>query len=66
MSRTPRACTWVKSSYSETLANCVEVSASPSTTAVRDSKRPDGPIVRFSPSAWTALVRSKGGCAVQA
>ncbi|MGW1081117.1 DUF397 domain-containing protein [Kitasatospora sp. NPDC002522] len=48
---------WRKSSYSGgSGGNCVEV-ADPDgvTTAVRDSKDPNGPELRFSKEAWAAF-----------
>ncbi|WP_405686361.1 DUF397 domain-containing protein [Streptomyces sp. NBC_00057] len=52
-----------KASYSEPNGECVEVARNvPRTVAVRDSKRPDGPVVLLGPAAWDAfragLVRS--------
>ncbi|GGV80636.1 hypothetical protein GCM10015535_19050 [Streptomyces gelaticus] len=42
-----------KSSYSATSSECVEVARNiPRTVAVRDSKRPDGPVVLLGPAAW--------------
>ncbi|MER7047819.1 DUF397 domain-containing protein [Streptomyces jumonjinensis] len=39
--------------------DCVEAAANPTATGVvpvRDSKRPNGPVLTVSPSAWTGLV----------
>ncbi|OKJ26726.1 DUF397 domain-containing protein [Streptomyces sp. CB01580] len=52
-----------KSSYSATSSECVEVARNiPRTVGVRDSKRPDGPVIVLGPAAWDAfqdeLVRS--------
>ncbi|MEW1627057.1 DUF397 domain-containing protein [Streptomyces sp. NPDC089173] len=49
---------FVKSSYSGGNAGqeCVEVARNiPRTVAVRDSKRPDGPVVTLAPAAWGAF-----------
>lgn len=43
--------TWVKSSYSGSEANCVEV-AVPDGVLVRDTKDRGGPVLRFAPAAW--------------
>jgi hypothetical protein len=47
---------WRKSSYSGQGANCVEVVSVRQGSAVRDSKDPDGPVLRFSANAWRAFV----------
>ena len=47
---------WVKSSYSGTNNNCVEVAQLPgSGRAVRDSKRPAGPAFSVSSEQWAAF-----------
>jgi hypothetical protein len=47
---------FVKSSHSSGNGECVEVARNiPGTVAVRDSKDADGPILRFTPSAWNAF-----------
>ncbi|WP_455360851.1 DUF397 domain-containing protein [Streptomyces sp. SYSU K21746] len=47
---------FVKSSYSSAGGECVEVAANvPGTVAVRDSKDPGGPMLRFTPEAWGAF-----------
>ncbi|MFJ9633549.1 DUF397 domain-containing protein [Streptomyces sp. NPDC101175] len=51
---------FVKSSYSGGNAGqeCVEVARNVSgTVAVRDSKVPDGPILRLNPVTWTAFAK---------
>ncbi|MGW4380087.1 DUF397 domain-containing protein [Kitasatospora sp. NPDC004531] len=52
-----KALEWRKSSYSGgNGGNCVEVAfADVATTAVRDSKDPAGPRLRFSNDAWSAF-----------
>lgn len=47
---------WVKSSYSDSGANCVEFARShDGAVAVRDSKNPDGGLLAFSPQRWAAF-----------
>jgi hypothetical protein len=49
---------WVKSSYSNTGANCVELARRrDGAVAVRDSKDPDGGLLAFSPQRWAAFTR---------
>ena len=49
---------WHKSSYSNGAGgNCVETAKLPDReTAVRDSKRPGGPVLGFSQGAWSDFV----------
>ncbi|MCB5908640.1 DUF397 domain-containing protein [Streptomyces pinistramenti] len=48
-----------KSSYSGSQGECVEVARNvPGTTAVRDSKNPEGPQLAFTGAAWTSFVRT--------
>ncbi|WP_067016965.1 DUF397 domain-containing protein [Streptomyces dysideae] len=50
---------FVKSSYSNTGGQCVEVARNiPRTVAVRDSKTLDGPILRLTPKAWEEFTAS--------
>ena len=70
------AAKWRKSSHSNPSGNCVEIARLPGRrVAVRDSRRPDGPALLFSQSAWQEflhdlregggagdLVRWPGGC----
>ncbi|MEU6920411.1 DUF397 domain-containing protein [Streptomyces sp. NPDC046631] len=47
---------FVKSSYSSGNGECVEVARNiPRTVAVRDSKRPDGPLLVLAPAAWDSF-----------
>lgn len=47
---------FVKSSYSSGNGECVEVARNiPRTVAVRDSKRPDSPVITLAPAAWGAF-----------
>jgi hypothetical protein len=49
--------TWRASSHSGGQGNCVEVADNlPALIPVRDSKRPTGPAITFSPTAWSAFV----------
>ncbi|MCD9880552.1 DUF397 domain-containing protein [Streptomyces guryensis] len=50
---------FLKSSYSSGSGECVEVARNiPPTVAVRDSKTPDGPILRLPSKAWTDFTAS--------
>lgn len=56
MSATPRY-VWHRSSHSTGMNNCVETAgAGPGLLAVRDSKCAAGPVLLFSPAAWSAFV----------
>ncbi len=48
--------TWRKSSFSGAEINCVEVARGSMLVGVRDSKRPDGPILKFEPGSWSRLL----------
>lgn len=49
--------TWTKSSRSATNGNCVEVAfLGGGRVALRDSKDPEGPVLRFTGAEWTAFV----------
>jgi hypothetical protein len=48
---------WRTSSYSGAQGECVEVAPNlPHLVPVRDSKRPTGPALAFSPDAWRAFL----------
>lgn len=47
---------WRKSSYSGTQSECVEVAPLADAVAVRDSKHPDGAVLRFDRSALAAFL----------
>ena len=49
------------SSYSATNCACVAVARSADEVAVRDSKRPAGPVLHFSPEAWSAFIADLRG-----
>ncbi|MCX5398356.1 DUF397 domain-containing protein [Streptomyces sp. NBC_00102] len=47
---------FTKSSYSSMNSDCVEVARNvPGSVAVRDSKRPHGPVLVVAPAAWAAF-----------
>ncbi|MET7794740.1 DUF397 domain-containing protein [Micrococcus luteus] len=49
--------TWRASSYSGGQGNCVEVADNiPTLIPIRDSKRPAGPVIAFTPHAWRPFV----------
>lgn len=48
---------WKKSSYSQVNGHCVEISAqSLSSIRVRDSKNPQGEVLRFAPAEWSTFL----------
>jgi hypothetical protein len=48
---------WIKSSLSFSNGNCVEVAdLTPGIIGVRDSKDPEGAVLRFTPGEWKAFV----------
>jgi hypothetical protein len=48
---------WIKSSYSGSQANCIEVTDSKADRiTVRDTKDRSGPVLRFTPNAWRQMV----------
>jgi hypothetical protein len=47
---------WTKSRYSGTSGNCVEFAVlNDGGCAIRDSKNPAGPVLKFPPAAWSAF-----------
>ncbi|MCS0636455.1 DUF397 domain-containing protein [Streptomyces sp. LP05-1] len=47
---------FVKSTYTMGNGECVEVALNvPDAVAVRDSKRPAGPVIRMAPASWDAF-----------
>ncbi len=47
---------FVKSTHSATNCTCVEVGHDGADVLVRDSKDPDGPVLRFTAAEWTAFL----------
>ncbi|RCG23948.1 DUF397 domain-containing protein [Sphaerisporangium album] len=47
---------WRKSSFSGGGNDCVEIATINDTVALRDSKRPGGPLLRFSHREWNAFL----------
>jgi hypothetical protein len=48
---------WIKSSLSYANGDCVEIATLPDARiGVRDSKDPDGPLLRFTPAEWAAFI----------
>jgi hypothetical protein len=48
---------WVKSSLSFANGNCVEIAALPDgMIGIRDSKDPQGPVLRFTRGEWNAFL----------
>jgi Domain of unknown function (DUF397) len=49
--------TWVKATASFANGNCVEIATLPDgMIGIRDSKNPQGPILRFAPGEWNAFL----------
>jgi uncharacterized protein DUF397 len=47
---------WVKSSYSFSNGNCVEVADGDGGVGVRDSRDPAGPVLAAAAAAWTEFL----------
>lgn len=48
---------WIKSSQSFANGNCLEVAELPGgEVGVRNSRDPDGPVLRFTPDEWKAFL----------
>jgi hypothetical protein len=48
---------WVRSSFSFANGNCVEVAELPgASVGIRDSRDPDGPVLRFTRAEWRAFL----------
>jgi hypothetical protein len=48
---------WIRSTFSFSNGNCVEVAAlADGMVGVRDSKQPDGPVLKFTAEEWQAFV----------
>ncbi|MFG3253423.1 DUF397 domain-containing protein [Streptomyces sp. NPDC048172] len=48
---------WRTSSYSDGIGQCLEVAETGTGSLVRDSKAaPQGPVLAFPPTAWTAFL----------
>jgi len=54
-----RTVKWRKSRHSNPSGDCVEMARLPGEqVAVRDSRRPDGPVLLFTQAAWEAFLRN--------
>jgi hypothetical protein len=49
---------WRKASYSGNSGNCVDVAESRTAMAVRDSKKPEGPVLVVTDDDWRTFLRS--------
>lgn len=48
---------WHKSSYSGIRENCVEIAHDENTVAVRDSKDPEGPMLRLAATSFAKFLQ---------
>lgn len=49
---------WRTSRHSAQEGNCVEVAANDALALARDSKDPDGPVLRFGTDAWATFLNT--------
>ena len=47
---------WRKAKRSMSNGNCAEVALAAGTVAIRDSKDPHGPVLRYSPDSWRSFL----------
>ena len=55
MARDPTTAAWRKSTRTNSMSACVEVASLSDGIAVRDSKDPAGPALRFTVAEWSAF-----------
>ena len=55
MARDPTTAVWRKSTRTNSMSACVEVASLSGGIAVRDSKDPAGPALRFTTAEWSAF-----------
>ena len=60
-----QALDWRKSTRSDS-GSCLEVALDGGIVLVRDSKRPDGPVLSISPRAWAVLLAQLRGSTLPA
>ena len=48
--------TWIKSSFSYSNSNCVELASLPAGVMMRDSKNPDAPLLAFTAGEFAAFL----------
>ncbi len=47
---------WLRSTKSQHNGGCVEIRKMDGTIAMRDSKDPSGPVLRFTPAEWDCFL----------
>jgi hypothetical protein len=52
----PAGAAWRKSTFSGAGNDCVEIALAESGAAVRDSKNPDGVVLRFATAGWATFL----------